>query len=468
MVEYVTSNSNVLTEGVYPEIVTMFSVNLFRTLPPSSNPNGAEFDPEEDEPTLEAAWPHLQLVYEFFLRVLESPDFQPALAKRYIDQRFVLQLLDLFDSEDPRERDFLKTTLHRIYGKFLGLRAYIRKQINNIFYRFVYETERHNGVAELLEILGSIINGFALPLKDEHKIFLLKVLMPLHKVKSLSVYHPQLAYCVVQFLEKDPSLTEQVVLNLLKFWPKVHSPKEVMFLNELEEILDVIEPAEFQKVMVPLFHQLAKCVSSHHFQVAERALYYWNNEYVMSLIGDNASVIVPIMFPALYNNSKSHWNKTIHGLIYNALKLFMEMNQKLFDECTQQYKLEQKKEKDRVKKRVQAWEKVEALARMNPSVDELATLMDDVSIATADNADNLDMDTAPEDSESLAKKIEEEASKIEQNGPSSISSVSKKNMDKPLLRRKSELPTDAYTQKALESHKRADEYLTTPPDDGKD
>ena len=69
----------------------------------------------------------------------------------------------------------MKTTLHRIYGKFLGLRAYIRKQINNIFYNFIYETERHNGVAELLEILGSIINGFALPLKEEHKIFLLKV-----------------------------------------------------------------------------------------------------------------------------------------------------------------------------------------------------------------------------------------------------------------------------------------------------
>jgi hypothetical protein len=33
-----------------------------------------------------------------------------------------------------------------------------------------------------------------------------------------------------------------------RYWPKVHSPKEVMFLNELEEILDVIEPAEFQKV----------------------------------------------------------------------------------------------------------------------------------------------------------------------------------------------------------------------------
>lgn len=52
----------------------------------------------------------------------------------YIDHSFVLKLLDLFDSEDRREREYLKTILH-------------------------------NGIVELLEILGSIINGFALPFK---------------------------------------------------------------------------------------------------------------------------------------------------------------------------------------------------------------------------------------------------------------------------------------------------------------
>lgn len=103
-----------------------------------------------------------------------------------------LQLLELFDSEDPRERDFLKTVLHRIYGKFLGLRAFIRKQINNIFLRFIYETEHFNGVGELLEILGSIINGFALPLKMEHKQFLVKVLIPLHKVRMVRVRNRRL------------------------------------------------------------------------------------------------------------------------------------------------------------------------------------------------------------------------------------------------------------------------------------
>lgn len=41
---------------------------------------------------LELAWPHLQIVYEFFLRFVESPDFNTNIAKRYIDQHFVLQV----------------------------------------------------------------------------------------------------------------------------------------------------------------------------------------------------------------------------------------------------------------------------------------------------------------------------------------------------------------------------------------
>ncbi|XP_068964856.1 serine/threonine-protein phosphatase 2A 56 kDa regulatory subunit alpha isoform isoform X1 [Petaurus breviceps papuanus] len=358
LIEYVSTNRGVLVESTYSDIVKMISVNIFRTLPPSDNP---DFDPEEDEPTLEASWPHIQLVYEFFLRFLESPDFQPSIAKRYIDQKFVQQLLELFDSEDPRERDFLKTVLHRIYGKFLGLRAFIRKQINNIFLRFIYETEHFNGVAELLEILGSIINGFALPLKAEHKQFLMKVLIPMHTAKGLSLFHAQLAYCVVQFLEKDITLTEPVIRGLLKFWPKTCSQKEVMFLGEIEEILDVIEPTQFKKIEEPLFKQISKCVSSSHFQVAERALYFWNNEYILSLIEENIDKILPIMFASLYKISKEHWNPTIVALVYNVLKTLMEMNGKLFDDLTSSYKAERQREKKKELEREELWKKLEEL-----------------------------------------------------------------------------------------------------------
>ncbi|KAK7747159.1 serine/threonine-protein phosphatase 2A 56 kDa regulatory subunit delta isoform [Diatrype stigma] len=341
LLDYVANNRQVITEPMYPRVVEMFAKNLFRPIPPPMNPQGEAFDPEEDEPVLEVAWPHIQVVYEFFLRFIESQDFNTNIAKAYIDHSFVLQLLELFDSEDPRERDFLKTTLHRIYGKFLNLRSFIRRSINNVFFQFIYETERFNGIAELLEILGSIINGFALPLKEEHKLFLTRVLIPLHKVKSLSMYHPQLAYCIVQFLEKDASLTEEVVLGLLRYWPKVNSTKEVMFLNEVEDIFEVMDPAEFAKVQEPLFHQLAKSVASPHFQVAERALYFWNNEYFCNLVSDNVEIILPIM--------------TIHGMVYNAMKLFMEINPQLFDDCSHEYTEQQNNAAAREALRERKW-----------------------------------------------------------------------------------------------------------------
>ncbi|KAL7323478.1 serine/threonine-protein phosphatase 2A 56 kDa regulatory subunit delta isoform, variant 4 [Mucor circinelloides] len=364
MLEYVATTKGALTDAVYPDVVKMFSANLFRTIPPPIDREEG-YDPEEDEPTLEAAWPHLQLVYEFFLRFVESPDFNVHEAKKYIDQKFILHLLELFDSEDPRERDFLKTTLHRLYGKFLNLRAYIRKSINNIFFQFIYETESFNGIAELLEILGSIINGFALPLKEEHKTFLIRVLMPLHKPSCLTTYHPQLAYCVVQFLEKDPTLTKPVVDCLLRYWPKVNSAKEVMFLNEIEEILDIIDNSEFPKVCVPIFEKIAQCVSSSHFQVAERALYLWNNDFIVNLMHENVKTIMPIMFKPLYTFSQQHWNRTIHGLVYNALKIFMDMDPQLFDQCTYIYKNNEKKVEELQKDREIAWQTVKQAAEKN-------------------------------------------------------------------------------------------------------
>lgn len=42
---------------------------------------------------------------------------------------------------------------------------------------------------------------------------------------------------------------------------------QVMFLGEIEEILDVIEPSQFIRIQEPLFKQIAACISSPHFQV---------------------------------------------------------------------------------------------------------------------------------------------------------------------------------------------------------
>ena len=96
LLDYVANNRQVITEPMYPRVVDMFAKNLFRPIPPPVNPQGEAFDPEEDEPVLEVAWPHIQVVYEFFLRFIESQDFNTNVAKAYIDHGFVLQVSRIF------------------------------------------------------------------------------------------------------------------------------------------------------------------------------------------------------------------------------------------------------------------------------------------------------------------------------------------------------------------------------------
>ncbi|RRT60125.1 hypothetical protein B296_00035590 [Ensete ventricosum] len=285
LVDYVTSASGKFPENVMQESTKMVSVNLFRnlTIPPREHMVLEKIDADEEDPVMDPAWPHLQIVYEFFLRFVASPETDAKLAKRYIDHSFVLKLLDLFDSEDPREREYLKTILHRIYGKFMVHRPFIRKAINNIFYLFIFETEKHNGIAELLEILGSVISGFALPLKEEHKLFLVRALIPLHKPRCIAMYHQQLSYCITQFIEKDCKLADTVIRGLLKYWPITNSSKEVMFLAELEEILEATQPADFQRCMVPLFRQIGRCLNSSHFQVPILAAFTSNDRSCTNL-----------------------------------------------------------------------------------------------------------------------------------------------------------------------------------------
>jgi hypothetical protein len=110
---------------------------------------------------------------------------------------------------------------------------------------------RHNGIAELLEILGSIINGFAIPLKKEHIQFLEKALIPLHKPRGVAIYHPQLSYCISQYVEKDPETIVPIITGLVRFWPWTNAAKQVLFLNELEEVLELCRAEQLAQVCFP-------------------------------------------------------------------------------------------------------------------------------------------------------------------------------------------------------------------------
>jgi serine/threonine-protein phosphatase 2A regulatory subunit B' len=365
LVDYVNTSAGqkIFTEASMPAIMNCVRANICRSLPPQTE----DYDPEEDEPVLEPSWPHLQVVYEFFLRFIVSSEVNAKVAKKYVDANFCYRLIELFDSEDPRERDYLKTILHRIYGKFMSHRSFIRKTISNVFYRFVYETERHNGVGELLEILGSIINGFAIPLKREHLQFLQCALIPLHIPKCVTLYHQQLSYCVIQFVEKDPDTAVPILNGLIRYWPWSSSAKQVLVMNELEEILELLGHEPLLLVRDALFELIRKCLSSEHFQVTERTLFLWNNDQLINhgcLSKQHAPTLLPIIYTALVEKSEKHWNATVEGLATNVLKVYQDFDMKTYNTCKERAE-EEAATKVQTEATTQArWEQIFAIAKI--------------------------------------------------------------------------------------------------------
>merc|ERR1711904_701562 len=81
----------------------------------------------------------------------------------------------------------------------------------------------------------------------------------------------------------------------------------------------------------------------------------WNNDYIVKLINQNRRELFPIVLAALYNNSKHHWNSAVHGLTFNVLKLLMEADPPLFDDCSANNRTSLEDEETTKEKRMQRW-----------------------------------------------------------------------------------------------------------------
>lgn len=104
--------------------------------------------------------------------------------------------------------------------------------------------------------------------------------------------------------------------------------------------------------------------------MAERALFLWNNDHIENLIKQNRKVILPIIFPALERNARSHWNQAVHSLTLNVKKTFYDLDPDLFKECLQKFEEDLSKEGEVTAKREATWKRLEELAAKNAASSE--------------------------------------------------------------------------------------------------
>lgn len=88
----------------------------------------------------------------------------------------------------------------------------------------------------------------------------------------------------LQFVEKEPTLAEPVLRALLRFWPLTNSQKEVLFLGELEEILEITQVSQMRSSESMWQHRALTCL---HHPVAVLSAWAQSTDLV-DAVSDNA------------------------------------------------------------------------------------------------------------------------------------------------------------------------------------
>ncbi|CAE7567869.1 Arsb [Symbiodinium sp. CCMP2456] len=190
--------------------------------------------------------------------------------------------------------------------------------------RFVHKSAP---IAPLLQVLGPIIRGFQQPLGEVQKKLLFDTLIPLHKPNEwllwdrqtpmISMYHKELVHCMLLMLEKDPTLAGKCVEAVCSHFPPSHesnTPKEVLLIHEIAEILKVLDPEDAAVCMPQLQRHILRLLTSQNGQTLQSVLQLWKDERVSKLLANFADSLIPGMLPLLVRDGEVFWNPTVNKM----------------------------------------------------------------------------------------------------------------------------------------------------------
>jgi len=212
----------------------------------------------------------------------------------------------------------------------------------------------------LLDILICIIKGIDKISYENLSIFqnlLLKVIIPLHscndmiewrdQIPVVQEYHSSLIKLIQALMEKKKdndinfNIFSITINELLLMWPSgynTNTPKELLFLHEIEKLMELADIDEFRIVQKILIDRISKSVGSEtdNIRTMQRTLQMFKNEKIMNLFKSDPYIKEYFMIklvPALYRNGVLNWNQTVNKMTGLALKKMIEMDKEMFMKC---------------------------------------------------------------------------------------------------------------------------------------
>ena len=106
-----------------------------------------------------------------------------------------------------------------------------------------------------------------------------------------------------------------------------------MFLNELEDLLDGLQPADVRSYCETLCRRLAKCIDSSCSQVVERTTF--DSLFVKD--SQNLSILAPLVYKPLRQCGDSSFNASLKQMSLHVIGILMDANMPLVEKLADEY-----------------------------------------------------------------------------------------------------------------------------------
>eukprot|EP00434_Breviolum_minutum_P024781 symbB.v1.2.021887.t1/scaffold1916.1/size96221/2 len=288
--------------------------------------------------------PYVIKVQQIFWGMVRAPEFDVAEAEEQLGELMWSLSSRLDGSAQQAEWPFLRDILLWLYEKFpsrtwgltvvtrrADLRGIIGRPLKAAA-RFVHKSAP---LAPLLQVLGPIIRGFQMPLGEVQKKLLVETLLPLHKPNEwlcwdrqtpmVSMYHKELVHCMLLILEKEPRLSCKSMEAVCNYLPQAHesnTPKEVLLIAELAEIMKVMQPEDLEgcmlgepgSILMAVSGHMVRLFTSQNAQTLQSVLQFWKDDRVSQLLSHFADQLIPNLMPMLLRDGELFWNPTVNKM----------------------------------------------------------------------------------------------------------------------------------------------------------
>ena len=323
ILDLVSSQNNVrqMSEKLITEIVDMCFSNLKR--------KSVEVDKkllllDEIPVTNDPEMCHIGIVYQILDHSLKAmPHFH------LFDFSFISQILKQLESPDPDERnhiynivcDYLHFHENDFDNVFVTLSNYLNGHLEFSLSPFSIHTA--------LEIMYNIFLAQN-ELPGYYDIVFSSVILPLLGNTYEPYFNDVLSNFIMGFVSKRIEYCPSVIISLVKYWPETKNEKQCNFIKLLSMIISITDLNDLQYIIKRASQLFAMTIESESMRVAMTSITELCDPMFASILKENSSIILPIVYPALSKVVLNHWAQCVRESAKTALFYLRRVNPKVY------------------------------------------------------------------------------------------------------------------------------------------